>query len=445
MAEPILALGADVEHPRIERAAFNADATLDGRELVLLDPASVPALWGHVAPGVDGKLSTNAETDGGYGLGLIELLRRRRREVTAMLAAGGTVVCFLRPVGLPLYVRRRTARGPAAVILHAYSWLPDDPALTQLVIAAAPGREPRPAAAGHPVCALIHAQGAEAAYEAIIANEQLRPQWRVAATDRLGRPVAFEVAIGHGRLLFVPPVAAPDAAARGGLIVQHLAPALAVEAEPEPEPAQATPAPPWLGGCLLPGQAELGSEVAELSERVEQLQAELAEARAQHDELTEINRLLYAAHAEELAAAAAPAFRRLGFEVAAADEACLVLFADERNAVVAASAGLAAIESDPYWTLVRRFEGIDEPPAGIVLGNGGCDLPPDERDVVFSDLLRRGAEHRGFGLVASTDLHRAVAALIERPDDPDLRRSLRHAILDATGPCDLSAIIESRD
>ena len=435
----ILALGLEADHERIERAAFDAPAAMAGRALVLLDPAVVPALWSGVAAGADGKQATNAETDGGFGSRLVELLRRRRREAAELLAAGGTLVCVLRPLGSPLYVRRRTRRGPAAVIVHAYSWLPDAPALASLVIAAVPAGEPRAADAEHPAWQLIAAQGADLACEACVANEQLRPAWHVVATDRLGRPLALEVALGPGRLVLVPPVAG-DARQRGELLVRCFAPE--PEPPPEPEPMPPTPAPAWLADHLLPGQAELGVRLGELTEQLEAVQAELADARPRHAEMALLSTLLYAATGRELAPAAAAAFRRLGFQVELGEDDCLALECEEGRAVVAVAASAAAVDSDPYWTLARRFEGDEAPPVGIILGNAYCKRRPEDRGAPFSDLLRRGAEHRGLCLLPADGLHAAVAFLIERPDDA-LRRSLRQAILAATGPCDLLPLLDA--
>ena len=436
----ILALGLDAVHERIERAPFGAAVSLAGRGLVLLDPAGLPALWAHVAAGADGKYTTNAETDGGLGNSLIELLRRRRREVAGLMAAGGTLVSYLRPVGSPLYIRRRSRRGPVVVIVHAYSWLPDEPAVAQLVIASAPGREPRAADTDHPAWQLLHAQDADAAWQAVLANEQLHRTWHVAATDRLGRPVALEVAVGCGRIVFVPPVVG-DAERCGQLLVQCFAAAAEEDAEPEPEPPAVTEPPDWLDDHLLPGQAGLDDRLAELSGELERVQAELADVRARHEELAALSKLTYAATNPELADAVAVAFRKLGFTVERDEDGCLLVASEEGNAVVAAAASAAVIESEPYWLLVRRFEDEAEPQAGIIVGNAWCEAPPGEREAPFSDLLRRGAEHRGLCLLASTDLHAATAALVARPGDEALCRSLRQAILAATGPCDLAPLL----
>lgn len=436
-SERILAVGIDADHDRIERVAFEQDASLADRAVVFLDPAALPALWRHVRPGSDQRLSTNAETDGGFGAALVELVRRRRREASELLSRGSTLVCFLRPIRQPLHVRRRARGGVAETILHTYSWLPEHPSLAQLVIAASPGHEFSPADREHPAWQLVRAQGGQAAHEACVANEQLDAQWHVVATDKLGRPVAFEVAVGQGRLLFIPPVVAPSAAARGELLIKFLAP------EPEAPPPEPTQAPPWLAGHLLPGQAELRDETDDLTQRLTELQAELADARARHDALDELNKLLYAASAPELAEAAAAAFERLGFDVEQLDDGCLALQCPEGDAVVAAAASAAAIDSDPYWTLVRRFEAMEDPPHGVIVGNAFCAVPPAERDEPFTGLLRRGADHRGLCLLPSVELHAAMAALIERPRDDALRRTLRQAILDTTGPCSLRPLLPS--
>jgi len=443
VSERILAIGTDAEHERIDHADFDGEVALTGRAAAVVDPAAVPSLWSHLEPGRDSRLATDADSDGGFGSDLVALFRRRRREATELLAAGGSLLCFLRPLGRPLHVRRPTRRGRAATILHAYSWLPDHPALAQLVIAAAGGRGAKPVDAGHPLWQLLRAQGDQVVHEACVANEQLQPQWHVVATDALGRPIALEVAMGEGKLLFAPPLAAAGAAAeRGSLLVECLA-SEEPAAEPEPVAPEPTPPPAWLADCLLPGQAELEAELADITEQLERLEAEQANVRARDAELAELGRLLYARSAAELAGPAARALRALRFDVAEAGDACLELRCPEGQALVALAASADAIESDPYWTLVRRLEGQEEPPSGLVVGNAFCDAPPAERAAPFADLLRRGAEHRGFGLLATVELHAAMAALIERPKDDDLRRTLRQAILDAKGPCRLRPLLDT--
>ena len=147
MSERILAIGAEAEHARIENSAFHGVAPLTDYAHVVIDPLGVSGLWRNVAPGPHGRLTTNAETDGGLGRTLLEVVRRRRREAAELVRGGGTLLCFLRPVGKPLHIRRRGQQGQSVAIVHTYSWLPDESSLARLVIAAEGGGAIRPARA----------------------------------------------------------------------------------------------------------------------------------------------------------------------------------------------------------------------------------------------------------------------------------------------------------
>jgi hypothetical protein len=437
VSDRILVIGIEAEHDRIERAPFHAVTPLTEYASVIVDPVALPALWRKVSPNRHGRLQTNAETDGGLGRTLIEVIRRRRREAAELVRTGGTLACVLRPVGKPLYVERRSARGPAVAILHPYSWLPDASSLTRLVIAADAGQEMRPAAEGHPLWALLRAQGDQARFEACVANDQLDPDWHVVATDRLGRPVAFEVSVGEGRVLFLPPLAGRDAAERGALVDQLFA--------PEPEPIEPTPEPEWLADHLLPGQAQLGAHLAELEEQIENLHAEIDEVRTRHAELSRLSKLLYGRHPAELAEPVAAALRLLGFEVDRGEPECLDLRSEEGDAIAALTAAEGVIDPDPYWVLIRRLDAEGAPAKGLIIGNAFCTRPPDGRPAPFSDLLHRGAVHRDIALLSTLELHDAVAALIARPYDEAVRSSLRRALLTATGPCRLQPLIAGDD
>jgi len=455
MTDRILAIGLDAQHERIDAAEFSAVAPLTEYSAVVLDPASVTALWSHVVPGVDRRLLADSETDGGLGNTLVEVIRRRRREAAELLAAGGLLVCVLRPVGTPLHVRRRGPRGEGAAILHAYSWLPGDSALARLVINAEqePGifdfrlpifdwdkraaRVPSSEQVGPVESAVGNRQSAIVA-DACVGNEQLDPRWRVLATDRLGRPVALEVAVGEGRVLFVPPIAARDPAERGTLLVSHFAPSQAPEA---PQAAQETPEPDWLAGCLLPRQAELGTRVGQLQSDVDRLQAELAQARLLHGELVGLGKLLYAARAAELADPVASALRRFGFDVVKLDAECLEAQSPEGRALVALAVSDGMIDSDPYWALLRRLDEQTPPAKGVIVGNAYCAARPGTRGIPFSDILHRGAQHREICLVSCTELHAAVEAALQRPEDEALAVRVRTALLQSTGPCRLTPIL----
>jgi len=435
VSDRILVLGAQAAHESIDAVPFDAAASMGAYRHVVVDPLAVPALWQHIRAS-GGALSGQARAD--LANRVVQLMRRRRQEATELLRDGGTILCFLRPLGQPVNVVRQGPGGGRTTVLHSYSWLPEEPSLARLVITGSQGADVRAADGAHPAWGLIEAQGSAARWDACVANEQVDPGWHVVATDRLGRLIAFEVCVGEGRLVFVPPVAAADASARGELLAGFFRPTA-----PAPE---ATPRPEWLGGVLLPGQGKLAERLEELESEIERLETEFIDLRARHARLADLNRVLYASQGAELAGPAAHALGLLDFEAEPGDDSFIALACPEGRGLAVAAADEAVIDSDPYWALMGRLdERPDEPVRGIIVGNAFCTDPPDARGAPFSDLLRRGAMHRDVCLLSTVELHRAVEAVLRAPDDAALRQKLREAILGTTGPCDLVAIIEGTE
>ena len=427
MSPSILAIGLDAEHEHIETATFRSATSLADYDIVVVDPRAATALWTGLGPGASPALAKS----------LLDTVRRRRREVSELLVgSGGTLICFLRPVGTPLRLgHRRTDGSTSTTVLHAYSWLPAEASVSQLVIAATKGRKIRASDEGHLGWALIHAQGEQARAEACVANERLPDAWHVIATNELGHPVAFETRVGAGRLLFVPPLAADDPERRGDVLAAALVP---------PPPPPETPAPHWLAAYPLPQQNELAERKAELTEEIARRQAELADVAARHADRLLLSKLLYARHARELAEPAAAALRLVGFQAEPGGDQgdCLDLRGPEGRARCVLTTCDDAIDSDPYWRIIGLLGERDDPPKGLVVGNAYCAIPPAERGAAFTDLLRRGAHHKGLALVSAVDLHIIMAALYRRPGDDDLRQKVRRAIHDTDGPCPLTPLLD---
>ena len=423
MSDRILVVGFEAQGDRIERAEFDSATPLDDYTWVAIDPATV-------AERLQGLGAPDAEAGNEAADTLVRLLQRRRREASEVLRGGGAIVCIFRPLGMPVSVQTPGPQGAASVVIHSYSWLPDEPALAQLVVAAPRDAEVRAADASHPGWAMLQAQGARVRPVAVAANRDVPPNWHVVATDADGRPAAFEVRVGQGRVIFVPPMAVEEPAKRGLLLEGLLVP---------PVEAVGGVSRGWLAEITLPGQEEVTSRLGELAEQIERLEKEFIEVRKQHAPYGELNRLLGARNARELAGPATNAFRLMGFEVEEAGAGgFLAARSDEGAAAVALAASRDAIDSDAYWALVRRLDESEAGPVkGIIVGNAHCLEPPAERGAPFSDLLRRGAVHRSVCLLSSVELHRAVAAILARRDDAELRRSFRRTLLAAAGPCAL--------
>ena len=257
MSQRVLSLGCEVHHEDIRCVAFDDPVSLADYDAVVVDPASLTALWAgrdaaRLGPGARRELAGR----------LAHLVWRRRSEATEVLRRGGTIVCFLRPLGTPARLVRPGQQG-GRVVLHAYSWLPRERALTGLVVASGRSQAVAPTDQAHPAWRLVESAGGGVA-EAFVANETLPEGCRVVATNEDGRPVALEVSVGEGKVVFVPPLAGePDA--RGRAIVDFFAPPSAAPAETPPRKstaAAATPAHRFQSiGILLLLQPAIGGSI----------------------------------------------------------------------------------------------------------------------------------------------------------------------------------------
>ena len=426
MSARLICLGFQARHDAIRCVDFDDPASLSDFEAAVIDPAGLTALWA----GQDSRRMTPAERRS-LASHLAHLVWRRRNEAAELLRRGGTILCFLRPVGPPVRLVRSDAQG-GRVVLHAYSWLPRERALRSLVVASARSAGVLPTDASHPAWRLLSSLGERPMAEAVIANDALPSGCRVVATNEEGQAAALEVSAGEGKVLFVPPLRGePEEVGR--VLAAFFAP-------PHEAPAE-TPPPAWLDQALLPGQRELAERLEELEAEIERLEGEFIAARDRQREFSRLNKLIYASRPEELLEPAADVFGRLGFDVETTERGSLKLWSEEGHALVVMAASEGEIDSDPYWALVEQIGRRPTPDVrGVILGNAHCTRPPADRPAPFTDLLRRGAQHREVCLLSTGELYAAVGALLER-DEEGLRARLRKAIVETIGPCELKPLL----
>ncbi len=97
-----------------------------------------------------------------------------------------------------------------------------------------------------------------------------------------------------------------------------------------------------------------------------------------------------------------------------------------------------AIDVDKYRQLLDYIEaeaqeGRDH--KGILVGNGFRLLAPDatERQNQFSEHVQRGASRNQFCLVPTTELFKAVSAVLESPENQALKEAIRESFFATTG------------
>ena len=258
----------------------------------------------------------------------------------------------------------------------------------------------------------------------------------VFATDSIGHPVAVEFISGAGRICFFP---VPE-----GIPGDRLGAAIARVVEVHYGGPSEIDAPEWSRTIDVPGATANDARIKELAGRKAELETEIAELAHRRAEILNYRLLLYGYGKSVLEPIVRSALRLLGFRVPEPDEykgewdveLYQPLTAETAIGEVEGSTGIVDVEK--YRQLLdyiqaEILEARDH--KGILIGNGYRLKPLDapERQRQFSDHALRGAAKNGYCLLPTTELFKAVCAVLEAPNDEALKISIRKSILATVG------------
>jgi hypothetical protein len=425
----IVSIGWRLEHPDIELAEWFTADSLASYDAVLVDPASVPALWrGQAALEGDGRWRLYPGRDLGLSEALERLFRLRRDELGDLIQKGGGV----------LVVRVRAATeaveiaGSPPVRITPYTFLPQlslvsDPhhlALPQgLRFIHRRGRDLSIVARFHPFSGYL-AEFADHGYEAVMAaalGAPLQAFGRVLSSNKVGDIVAWDLPVDTGRIVFLPAFPGAEPRRAAGLLVTAIA-----ELLDRPLPDRA---PEWLNRYLLPGEAELSRRLEEIREAQRQLAAEEEHLVDQAEELSRLRGLLYPRGRYGLRRAVQAALGGLGFSVEEWGGDFLIA-RDGREGLLVKEAlsEERPVGPAPYRELLvaldelRNEAGLDV--HGLLVAVAGPRLDPRRRGRQWTEAVGRGCKEHGIALASGTDLFEAVGAVLGGADPELVRRSL---------------------
>jgi len=275
-----------------------------------------------------------------------------------------------------------------------------------------------------------------AAYVETIASDLEYVEGTVFAVDSVQHPIGFEVKAGAGRICFLP---VPDGATgdRVGSAIARL-----VEAHYGGPGEIEVPA--WAVEIAVPGATAHDAKILELEARRTQLEEEVSCLKENRAALLNFRALLYAYGRSMLEPVVRSALGVLGFRVPEpedyAGEWDVELYESESSAAaigeVEGSEGV--IDVDKFRQLLNyvtdeALEGRDH--KGILIGNGYRLTAPEapERQKQFSEHTLRGAKKNAFCLLPTTELFKAVCAVLEAPEDEGLKIMIRDSILSTVG------------
>jgi hypothetical protein len=257
------------------------------------------------------------------------------------------------------------------------------------------------------------------------------------AANSVGHPIAVEFLVGEGRICVLPPPNNVPADRLGAAIVKVITAHFNKTAQID--------APAWAEDITVPGANIHDEQIAELTKRSEELALQIDSLKVDRGTLLSHVRLLFSYGKGVLEPAVRSVFRLFGFDVPEPEEyrgEWDVEMKEEqsgRTALGEVEGSEGVIDVDKYRQLLdyveaEALEGRDH--KGILIGNGFRLLPPDapERQAQFSEHVQRGAARNNFCLVPTTEVFKAVCAVLESPKDEALKATIRESLLATTGP-----------
>jgi hypothetical protein len=259
----------------------------------------------------------------------------------------------------------------------------------------------------------------------------------VFAVNSPGFPIAVEFRVGGGgRLCFVPPPQDVTGERVGAAFAQILDAQFSDVSDIE--------APSWATDVTVPGADAFDPKIAELETTKDQIIHEISELDNKREALVNYRRLLYSS-GRPLEQIVRAALRLLGFDVPEPDTyegEWDVQLRDPRSGATAlgeVEGPDGAVDVNKSRQLLDCIEGealLNRRHKGILIGNGYRMKPPDseERQAQFTNHALVRASMYGTCLLPTTELFKAVCAVLKSPDNEGLKIEVRNSILNTVGP-----------
>jgi hypothetical protein len=361
------------------------------------------------------------------------LVRRQTEIVEIIRKKGGIIVCFL---------RQNTNINVPSMIADRYSLLKAvDSSLIEFVSSRVQLGEGK-------LIKMTSARGASSSYFQILKGslcfeaylrcseqEVIARSGKILAFNSVGYPIAVEFSIGEGAICFLPLAQNVPSDRMGAAIAKIVRSHFEKQGDTE--------MPPWSSTIEVPGAKLFDDEIAVLKEQREKWDREIDTLEEKRESLTKFGGLLYGYGKVVLERQVRAAFRLFGFTVSEPEDYSgewdvFIVDPSGRTAIGEVEGSEGFIDVDKYRQLLdyveaEALDGRDH--KGILIGNGFRLLPPDaaERQQQFSDHALRGAARNSFCLLPTTEMFKAVCAVLETPDDGNLKSEIRDSILRQVG------------
>lgn len=292
---------------------------------------------------------------------------------------------------------------------------------------------------------VLHDQLRFEAYLEVHGSSIEQAKGTVFAVNSSELPIAFEFLVNKGRLCFLPlPYTVTP---------ERLGSAFARIIEAHFGEASETQAPLWVKDVAIPGATAFDSRITELENQRSRIGDEISGLNEKRSTLINFRKLLFESGLT-LENVVRASLRRLGFEVPEPEsyggewDVELREPTTGKTAIAEIEGSEGLINIDKYRQLLDYVQSeilAGRDPKGILVGNGFRLKPQDaaERHAQFSDHALRGASRFDTCLLPTTELFKAVCAVLEKPENHELQMAVRMSILGTKGVWNFSDLVAS--
>jgi len=427
----ILNIYTSAHHETFENYNFWKAPSFTDYDVVIIDPQYISNIWMEITPSRDGIRRTYTNEDGGFGAGLLNFVVQRQNELISLLNnTEALLICYLRKPGNPLYIIAYHSRGKYESIIDIYSWIPEN--ILDFPLEVRKGKVISWINKKHPFSQYFNALRHNIHYEVIVNSENLPDNAVPLAKNRVGEIVAFEIPFGQGRLLFLPPASQiEDSTSKtnkiGGVLIGCIKKVLDWQKPIEK--------PDWINNYTLPGEEDLRLSLNDLEEKLRVLNEKKNEIHEKLNRIEKLKSILYGTGKYELEPAVRDAFRVLGFNALDPDEydEDYDLYVKEEIYIIGEIEGTEnqVDISKPRQLLeyILDIEREGKKCKGILIGNGYRKINPEKRGEQFTKSAIQRCEKEGFCRMTTTELFKAVKAILAEPENKELKSLIKEEIL----------------
>ena len=416
----ILSLGIAIPDQQVDNHTWSNALSFFDYDAIVVDPAVAVSemVEGVVRDGIsyttyNEEAVANGPTTANT-VGLTDLLKRRASETERLLGRGGLVVCLAYPD-----VPHPNVAGFTGC--HRYYWLPAPHGADygHAYLVPAGGTEVRITDYEHPFAEFFERHKNAVQYRAIFAEgaSGFSEPARVIARSPGGAAVAVDLAVGGGRVVFLPALpqrlSTADRTTLAATLVTGIRNLLLLSAE--------GPAPAWVSEFDLPDLKKAQERVDIAESKLEAIEMELDEARNEYRGLDRYRRLLWQEGKYGLELPVRDALTMLGLtSFAKADEPATFSY-EGRYLLLETEGSRLGISLAPHYRLRQRIEAHiaerKEAPLALLVINGYHDIPAPTRARQYDDELAVAAGAMRYCVVESTKLFDAVRAKMAGQDE----------------------------